>query len=96
VITSRSAALVAGCGSRKPVPASSAPSMTTPVVGQLYFLEKRDARLAACVWLSGLRRRAQAIAPTYSWPAAAAPASGLSSCFTLFLVLRWAIIEDKA
>ena len=50
MISSRSAALVAECGSRKTVPASngSNPSMTTPVVGQLYFLEKRDTRLASC------------------------------------------------
>jgi hypothetical protein len=29
------------------------PSMSTPVVGQLYFLVKRDARLASCAWVSG-------------------------------------------
>jgi len=29
------------------------PSMSTLVVGQLYFLEKRDARLAAFAWVSG-------------------------------------------
>ena len=31
--------------------------MSTPVVGQLYFLEKREARLASCAWVSGLSRR---------------------------------------
>jgi hypothetical protein len=29
-------------------------SMSTPVVGQLYFLEKRDTRLASFTWVSVL------------------------------------------
>src|SRR6266550_4955661 len=35
------------------------PNMSTSVVGRLYFLEKRDARLASCAWVQWLSRRGE-------------------------------------
>jgi len=37
--------------------------MSTPVVEQLYFLEKRHARLASCAWASVYTAARQAKAP---------------------------------
>jgi len=56
VITSRSAALVAGRGSWKTVPASNGSKSKhehAPSSDSFIFLEKRDVRSAYYAWVSG-------------------------------------------